>query len=416
LESIGRKDQKYAIRKSLKRKCGDQLTMKKRKLHRILYIGNYPLDTESPLTGPQRVTYNIVGGVKKTGSYNIVVILPHRVRHLFYKNCIVKEKNDFAIVKIHIVRLLALIKRFRPNIIHVSGISYFGMFSLLSKVFIPNVYIIYTAHGLLSCESALNSELNFSLLDKLTEKLLFKYSNSVTTVSELAKKVIAKFYNSYCSKKKIIVIPNSFDQSLRKYPVSIQKFKNQFANSDVKIILFIGKLIRQKGLKFLFNALKCVKYQNYKVVIIGNRSNYWSKIKSSLKEDLLTKIQRIDQLPQKELINAYAACDILVLPSEFETFGLVALEAIAFGKPVIISDRVGFGCYLESYTNIKIVKYNDTIELANTIDELLSKPKESTYFNRNESNMINKFNNENITQKFIELYNMGLLSAKKPHM
>ena len=109
---------------------------------------------------------------------------------------------------------------------------------------------------------------------------------------------------------------------------SIQdKFKN-------KIVLFVGRLIYYKGLEYL---IKSIPQINAHFILIGG-----GPLKNTLKQmtkDLKVenKITFFESMDEDELISYYYACDLFVLPSiaNSEAFGIVQLEAMTCGKPVV---------------------------------------------------------------------------------
>lgn len=98
------------------------------------------------------------------------------------------------------------------------------------------------------------------------------------------------------------------------------------------IILFVGNLLPYKGLQYLILAMKEIK-GNLLIIGEGNLKNELKKI--VLKNCLENKVHFLGKKDYDELVPFYHACDIFVLPSLYESFGNVQLEAMACGKPVI---------------------------------------------------------------------------------
>ncbi len=116
---------------------------------------------------------------------------------------------------------------------------------------------------------------------------------------------------------------------------------------DGKMILYVGGLSlshRHKGIDFLIRAIKNVsKQQKVKLVLAGS-GNWIPELKElSRKLDIEDRVIFTGRVDDKELPEYYAACDVFVLPSvsRAEGFGIVNLEAMATGKPVIGSDIGG---------------------------------------------------------------------------
>ncbi|OGX15717.1 MAG: hypothetical protein A2166_03035 [Omnitrophica WOR_2 bacterium RBG_13_41_10] len=145
-----------------------------------------------------------------------------------------------------------------------------------------------------------------------------------------------------------IVIPNG---------IELSEFSN-FANShalraempllkDKKIILFLGRLTWTKGLDILVQAYAMLRkdVKDAHLLIVGiDQKSYSQKIKRWVRErgmNLDTDITFTGMLTGNDKLKAYKACDIFVLPSYSENFGMTIVEAMACGVPVIISDKVG---------------------------------------------------------------------------
>ena len=111
------------------------------------------------------------------------------------------------------------------------------------------------------------------------------------------------------------------------------------------LIMFVGRLEARKGIHVLFQAISTVfdRIPAFKLVMLGRDTNtapdggsmkmFLTEFagKSGFQDNLIF----IDHLPENELIEMYSACDLLVSPSIHESFGLVTLEAMACGKPVV---------------------------------------------------------------------------------
>jgi glycosyltransferase involved in cell wall biosynthesis len=149
-------------------------------------------------------------------------------------------------------------------------------------------------------------------------------------------------------------------------------FREKFALSHEKIVLFVGRLVYEKGVHVLVNAVpKILEKVNAKIIIIG--SGY-------MKEQLLT-IARHMNLPHKilltgfvdseTLINLQQCADVCVVPSLFEPFGIVALEAMAAKSPVVVSDTGGLSEIVKHDVDGIKVSPNNVDSLALGITEVL---------------------------------------------
>ena len=101
-----------------------------------------------------------------------------------------------------------------------------------------------------------------------------------------------------------------------------------------KVILSVARLDSNKRINLLIDAFKLIK-QNATLIIVGEGSEL-AKLKkqaSLIKSD--NKIFFVKPMPHEKLMELYQLCDVFTLPSKFESFGLVFLEALSFGKPIV---------------------------------------------------------------------------------
>ncbi len=170
------------------------------------------------------------------------------------------------------------------------------------------------------------------------EKFNVKRAKKIVAVSDAIKNELMKNYN--VPEKKIKTIYNGVNLlqfSLKnrkniKYEIR-RKYKMR---TNEKIMLFVGNPFSRKGLKFLIESLPFIK--NAKLIIIGRDNiNPYLELAEKLKvRDKIIYIEFVDKISEY-----FAAADIFVFPTLYEPFGLVILEAMASGLPVITSRTAG---------------------------------------------------------------------------
>lgn len=107
---------------------------------------------------------------------------------------------------------------------------------------------------------------------------------------------------------------------------------------DPPLILFAGRLLRLKGVDLLLRALPRLSDAHLAVVGSGEEDG---ALRSLADEVAKGRVHFLGFLNQTELARAYAAADVLCLPSRLEAWGLVVNEAIAMGRPVVVTDSCG---------------------------------------------------------------------------
>jgi len=111
---------------------------------------------------------------------------------------------------------------------------------------------------------------------------------------------------------------------------------------DEFVILYVGRLSKEKMPMAILDAYKKINNSKKKLFIVGD-GPMREKFEKCIKDYRLDNVILIGFQPHKEVSSFYAAADVLVLPSEHETWGIVVNEAMCFGLPIIVSDRVGAG-------------------------------------------------------------------------
>ena len=177
-------------------------------------------------------------------------------------------------------------------------------------------------------------------------KMLFKKISAFLAIG----KYNADFYEYYgVPKEKIFLIPYTVDNDFfisRARELILRKSelrKKHGLPLDLPPILFSGKLVSQKRPMDLLKAYAEVKKQIKASLVFVGDGLLRKELETFTKDNNLQHVYFVGFKNQSELPELYAMSDIFVLPSEFEPWGLVVNEAMCFGLPIIVSDKVGAG-------------------------------------------------------------------------
>jgi glycosyltransferase involved in cell wall biosynthesis len=143
---------------------------------------------------------------------------------------------------------------------------------------------------------------------------------------------------------KLVRVPNgvNFEVYARKENENVSQFRSRFALPQEKIVLFVGRLVHEKGAQVLVSAIpKVLEKINAKFVFVGN--GYMKDQLSDLVRGMgiAHKVMFTGFVDDETLRKLQKCADVSVVPSLFEPFGIVALEAMAAGSPVVVSDIGG---------------------------------------------------------------------------
>jgi glycosyltransferase involved in cell wall biosynthesis len=193
-----------------------------------------------------------------------------------------------------------------------------------------------------------------------------------------------------------------------------KKIREYYGLKDDDImILFLGRLVGVKGVDKLIMAMPHIlpKFPNAKLVIVGvgDLQEYIQNLVRTIRMDQYVRF-RFDFVPEEERILHYAACDIAVFPSFYEPFGIVALEAMAMEKPVVVGAAGVSGmreiviCCGEEQCGYH-VDPNNPSDVAWGILSALESPEKRKWLGKNgRKRVLSEFTWNRIAEKTVELY------------
>jgi 1,4-alpha-glucan branching enzyme len=216
---------------------------------------------------------------------------------------------------------------------------------------------------------------------------------------------------------KLVMVPNGVDvEAYAKIANDdLGHFRRKFALPEEKIVLFVGRLVHEKGVHVLVNAVpKVLEKVNAKFVIVGN--GYMKEQLSGIVKNMgfAHKIMFTGFVDDETLRRLQSCADVSVVPSLFEPFGIVALEAMAAKSPVVVSDTGGLSEIVEhDVSGVKVYPDNPD-SLAWGIRKVLL---DDAYANRIKTNAYqkvqDKYNWDRIAQQSKAVYESLLSEYSK---
>lgn len=236
----------------------------------------------------------------------------------------------------------------------------------------------------------------------IANHLFISWPRVLTVMSECMKKAHAVATR----RSDIEVVPGGVDIETfdRVEPLDVRL---ELGIEDKPFVLFVGRLFWFKGVNYLIAAAKKLDV-DVRIVIVGNGPEY------SALHDLVQKLSVDKQIifvrgirinERDKLIRLYKACDIVVIPSIWqETFGIVALEAMAAKKPVIASRVGGLREIVDHGKTGFLVEPGDPNQLADSIQKLLLDRSLRGRFGQAAYEKAKKYSWEAITDSFLRIY------------
>lgn len=199
----------------------------------------------------------------------------------------------------------------------------------------------------------------------------------------------------------IDVIPNGVDVSEFTEPYDRDDFRSRFAQRSEKLILYVGRLVHEKGAMVLIDAAKMVLQSvRAKFVIVGDGYLRDELMKYAWEVGIGENTYFTGFLDDRTLRLLYRTADVCVVPSLYEPFGIVALEAMAARTPVVVSGVGGLLEIVEHDSTGVVVYPNDSNSLAWGITRVL---RDEAYADRVRLNA---------SRKVSEVYDWGSIAER----
>ena len=174
-----------------------------------------------------------------------------------------------------------------------------------------------------------------------TEWMLTYEANEVIVNSNYMKSEVQRLFG--LPFEKINVVPNGVNLNKFTGMDRDYSFRRKYAMDNEKIILFMGRLVYEKGVQHLIAAMpKILSNYNDAKLIIAGRGGMMDELRAEASNlGLNDKIYFTGYLNSKQVQKMYKCADVAVFPSTYEPFGIVALEAMLAGVPTVVSDVGG---------------------------------------------------------------------------
>jgi glycosyltransferase involved in cell wall biosynthesis len=224
-----------------------------------------------------------------------------------------------------------------------------------------------------------------------------------------------QYIEMYINDKNIELIPNGIDFSAFITLPNRNEFRKKYSlTSDEKLILFLGRIHKIKGLDILLESFSelCVVIDNIKLVIVGFDDGFLIPFKSNVEKlNLTSKVLFTGPLFGLDKLSAYVDCDVYVLPSSYDTFPITVIEAFACSIPVIVTDRCGIADIVGNQAGL-VAPYDKDC-LRDAILHMLSEDKLRQDFIKNGKLLVSeRFNWEKIVAQVESIY-LNCISAKE---
>ena len=210
---------------------------------------------------------------------------------------------------------------------------------------------------------------------------------------------------------KINVIPNGVNLQLFSNVNVDYDFRRQYAMDNEKIILYVGRLVYEKGIQNLIAAMPKIldRYHDSKLIICG-RGGMIDDLREQVKYlGIDNKVYFAGYCDSKKMQKMYKCADVAVFPSTYEPFGIVAIESMLSGTPTIVSDVGGLNEIVEhGVTGMKSYAGNAN-SIADSVLALLFDPKLCANISQNAIKKVKEnYNWAKITDNTYYVYQLAI--------
>lgn len=346
------------------------------------------------LAGTELASYNIAKYMGKNHEVNVItsqdVGIPNQSNMgEFDVYRISLSKMRFLGLLLYWFKIFLTIKRLKPEVIQVQGLC-MALPAVLAKKILNIPYIV----------SGRGSDVYVSWpFKEMISKLGLRNATISMALTENMKKEMQKIYDS-----QIEVIPNGIDTkrfNLNKY----ESREKLGLNHNQKIVLFVGRLERVKGVKYLIKAINNLSREDLKLIIVGDGRESHSLKLLVKKMDLTEKIMFMGKIPNEKIPEYMVAADVFVLPSLSEGFPVVLLEAMAAGIPIISTKIRGLTEIVENNANGFLVNPKNPEEIADKINIILTNENLAKKISKTNKQRSMFYDWKNIVGTLEKLYN-----------
>jgi len=239
-----------------------------------------------------------------------------------------------------------------------------------------------------------------------SEKEIIKDCHRIIAPTGTEKDYLINYYNA--SPETISIIPCGVNLDIFRI-IEKEIARNSLGFNGEGIILFVGRIVPIKGIDKLLMALNHLEnIERLRLLVIGGDKNCQDEVNRLRRLSKSLKIESsvtfLGLVEQEKLPYFYSAADICVFPSHYESFGLVALESLACGTPVVATDVGGIRSVVRDGETGYIVLDNVPQLLAEKITLALSTPRAKTDASCSIRESVFKFSWSNIAEATLQEY------------
>jgi len=285
----------------------------------------------------------------------------------------------------------------KSDIVHI--FNFYHFLTLIPLIFICRIInkpIVFTPATIFECVYYLKNKKRYNLL----RFILFFMRKMIKNLMVTTKNHIKLLKKLGFLKNKIYVVPCG---------IKFASFNSDIKKKDPNLLLSVGRFDWNKGQDILLKAMKNVikKRPKTKLIIAGHITdlNAFKKILNLKKElRISNEVTILPDISRKKLLKLYKKASIFIMPSIIDDFGIVNLEAMAAGLPVIANDVGGISCVVKNKKTGLLVKVGNQDMLANSILFLLKNKRLREKLAKSAVEHAKQFDWNKVSKKMLKVY------------
>jgi D-inositol-3-phosphate glycosyltransferase len=242
-------------------------------------------------------------------------------------------------------------------------------------------------------------------------------SDRVVAATEIDRQQIVRHYGALAP---IVVIPGGVDlERFTPGPQAVAR-RELGLSMDDRVLLFVGRIQRLKGLEVLLRAFAQLSELPARVLVVGGQRSAGHEAREIGRLQHLTRrlgiadrVRFLGAVDHERLAVCYRAADVTVMPSSYESFGLVAVESLACGTPVVATRVGGLTSIVRDGETGFLVPWRDPALFADRLRTILTdQPLRARLAGRARAS-VERYGWEHIAEEHLALYT-EVLAARRP--
>jgi len=278
----------------------------------------------------------------------------------------------------------------------------------ISSKYLLNKPLIATIHSLeIGRVGSISNPLS-ATIDNIEWWLTYEAKFVITTTEFMKNQLIEHFKLPH---EKIFVIGNGIEIKEFEYEIDKKEVKSfyKFPN-EVKLVGFIGRITEQKGVRYFLESIPKIlnNYQNVRFLIIGDGWQIEEMKELAKRLGIDWSVRFLGYVQDEELKKLLKILDVLVIPSIYEPFGIVALEAMSAGVPIVASAIGGLNEIIDNEIDGLKVPPKNPDAIASAVLRLLYDEGLRIKLTENAKKKVQKYSWEEVAKKTLEVYKKAI--------